>query len=349
MERARQVLKNHIAAKTTPGATAVVISRDRIVATLADGRHTYDVESSSVQLTDRYDLASLTKVVTTTACLLLEEDGKLALDAPVSESVPDFSHGEVTVRHLLAHCSGMPAHRPLYETCRSPEAMLDAICQMPLEAPPGTTTLYSDIGFMLLGAVLERCAGLSLDDLLTRRVLLHLGMSRTGFRPARELLQEIPPTERTLTGPFLRGVVHDENARAMQGVAPHAGLFGTATDMGRLLQAYLNDGWLDGRAVLPAQAVRRYVRRAGLVENSTRALGWDTVSEEGSTAGRFFSTRSFGHLGFTGTSLWADPDRGIGVVLLTNRVHPTRENEGIRRLRPEFHDAVAGEAIRNKQ
>lgn len=342
MERARQVLKDHIRSKTTPGATAVVVVGDRIGQTFAEGRHTYDPDSPAVRVDDRYDLASLTKLVTTTACLLLEEERRISLDDPVSEWVPDFDRdgrGSVTLRHLLAHCSGLPAHRPLYETCRTPDDALEAVCRTPLESTPGTMTTYSDLGFILLGAVLERASGMAMDSLVGERVLDPMGMRQTGYRPAADLLSRIPPTEADGEEP-IHGVVHDDNTRAIGGVAPHAGLFGPATDVARLVMAYLNDGRLDGEQVLPEDGVRGYVARANLVEASTRALGWDTVSESGSSAGQYFSLRSFGHLGFTGTSVWADPEQKLGVILLTNRVHSTYNNDGIRRLRPEFHDAI---------
>lgn len=342
LAQAAKVLGDHVAAGATPGATAVVARGGGTVATLAEGRHTYSAQSRTVSLTDRYDLASLTKLVTTTACLLLEEDGSLELGDPVQTWVSEYARDgreAVTIQHLLAHCSGLPAHRPLSGTCNSAEAFLRAICEMPLESAPGTTTAYSDLGFILLGSVLERASGTSLEPLLVERVLQPLGMTYTTFNPSVDSLDEIPPTEVSIDG-LIHGQVHDDNARAMGGVAPHAGLFGPASDMARLVSAYLCDGQVGSKQVLPAGGVRRYVERANLVEGSTRALGWDTVSETGSSAGKRFSTRAFGHLGFTGTSVWADPETGLAVVLLTNRVHPTRVNEGIKKLRPAFHDAV---------
>jgi len=343
MERARQVLTEHISTGTTPGAVAVVVRGGDTVATLMEGRHTYDTDARPVAMSDRYDLASLTKPVTATACMLLEEQSMLSTTDLVSAWVPAFVGGgreAVQVQHLLAHCSGLPAHLPLYEWCSGSGEFAEAICDISLETPPGEVTRYSDLGFILLGAVLEAASGSTLESLLTERVLNPMGMHRTGFCPSTGLLGEIPPTEVGELG-LIHGAVHDENAQAMGGVASHAGLFGPATDLARLLTAYQNGGRLDGAQVLPEEGARRYVTRAGIVDGSTRGLGWDTVSEEGSSAGRHFSTRSFGHLGFTGTSMWADPETGLGVVLLTNRVHPTRKNNAIRELRPAFHDAVS--------
>lgn len=342
MEQARQVLIEHIAEGTTPGATAVVVRRSETVATFAEGRHTYETDSPRVRLTDRYDLASLTKPVVATACMLLEDAGLLSGSDAVSEWVPGFRDGgreAVTVEHLLTHTSGLPAHRPLFDTCSTAAEALSAVCGFELERTPGTETAYSDLGFILLGAVLEAAAGSDLRTLVTQRVLEPLEMDRTSYRPTPSMVTEIPPTEQTDEG-LIHGVVHDDNARAMGGVAPHAGLFGPAADLGRLLTAYLSGGVLEGKQVLPAEGVEAYTTRVG---DGGRTPGWDTVSEEGSSAGRHFGPLSFGHLGFTGTSMWADPDTGIGIVLLTNRVHPARDNDGIRRLRPAFHDAVMEE------
>lgn len=269
----------------------------------------------------------------------------LNLDERVQKYVPSFKgdgKDRVTIRHLLAHCAGLPAHQRFFETCRGREAVLSAACGTPLAYPPGTRTTYSDLSFLLLGAAVEHVGGASLEELAQRYVLGPAGMEETMYLPGRELSARIPPTEfqAEQRRGLIHGQVHDGNAWAMGGVAPHAGLFGTAADLGRFLRVILNGGRVAGTRVFSEAAIRRYTSRAGLAPGSTRALGWDTVSTEGSSAGRHFSVRSFGHTGFTGTSIWVDSERDVGVVLLTNRVHPTRDNEGIRRLRPEFHDAV---------
>jgi CubicO group peptidase (beta-lactamase class C family) len=347
LARAKEVLERHISEGTTPGAVAEVCRRGGTVVRWAVGRHAYEADSSPVQGDDVFDLASLTKVVATaTVCMVLEDKGMLDLDAPVAEQIPGFRghHRErVTARHLLAHCGGLPAHVPFYRTCGSSEEILEAACAVPLESEPGTKTQYSDVGFLLLGGVLERVGRDSLDRLAQRLVLGPMGMDDTGYRPGCDLRERIPPTEwdREWRGRLVKGEVHDENAAAMGGVAPHAGLFGTAEDLGRSVRFYLCGGSLGDRNVLPEDGIRRYVSRACIVLESTRALGWDTVSEQGSSTGRHFSRHAYGHLGFTGTSVWADPERDLGVVLLTNRTYPTRDNQGIQRLRPEFHDAVA--------
>lgn len=353
LARARQVLVQHVSGHTTPGGVGMVVRREGTAAQWAVGRHTYDASAREVRPDDLYDLASLTKVVvTTTLCMVLEEAGRLDLDAPVGERISAFTgkgRDQVTARHLLAHCGGLPAHRHFYRTCRSKTEVLEAICGVALAYEPGKETVYSDLGFLLLGALVEQASGERLERLAQRLIFDPVGMEETVYRPGADLLARIPPTEydRAWRDRLVHGEVHDENAAEMGGVAPHAGLFGTADDLGRFLRLFLCEGRWEGRRIFSMARIRRFTSRAGIVPGSTRALGWDTVSDEGSSAGRFFLPRSYGHLGFTGTSMWADPERNLGVVLLTNRVHPTRENQGIRALRPAFHDAVSGALTEN--
>ena len=340
----REVLERHVRAKSTPGAVGLAVRGSGGVACWTAGRHTYKPDSPIVREDDLYDLASLTKVVVTTSICMVHEP-HLDLDERVDKYVPAFQgdgKDGVTIRHLLAHCAGLPAHQRFFETSTGRDAVLSAACGTPLAYPPGTATIYSDLSFLLLGAAVERAGGAPLEELARRYVLGPVGMTETMYLPSRELLVRIPPTEfqAEQRRGLIHGEVHDGNAWAMGGVAPHAGLFGTAADLGRFMEVILNGGKVAGTRVFSEAAIRRFTSRAGLAPDSTRALGWDTVSTAGSSAGRHFSDRSFGHTGFTGTSVWVDPERDIGVVLLTNRVHPTRENEGIRRLRPEFHDAV---------
>ena len=223
---------------------------------------------------------------------------------------------------------------------------------MDLDYEPGSKMVYSDLGLILLGSILERLGGAPLEELARRRVFEPLGMKDTRYRPSVTLRPRIAPTERDpWRGRVLVGEVHDENAFALEGVAPHAGLFSTAGDLSRFAQALLNGGILDGQRVVSEATVDLFTRRAGQ-KGSTRALGWDTPTDETgqrsstprqpgySTAGSLFSPRSFGHTGFTGTSLWMDPERELFVILLTNRVHPTRENRAIGAIRPRVADAV---------
>lgn len=342
------VLLNAIADGAFPGAVYVVTDREEVLAEGALGWQTYATDAPPVRTDAMYDLASLTKVVVATTLAMIACDrGLLDLDAPVTRHIPEFAGGgreRVTVRHLLTHSSGLRAWRPFYETCRSKGDVLRAICRIEPEAPPGTQAVYSDLGILLLGEILERLWNLEIDVMARREVLDPLGMRDTMYRPPASLLGRIPPTEvrETWRKGLIHGEVHDENTAAMGGVAPHAGLFGTACDLGVFGRMMLNRGMHEGRRLIAGETVDLFTRRAEVVGGSSRALGWDTRSETGSSAGGRFSLRSYGHTGFTGTSLWIDPERGIGAVLLTNRVHPTRKNQKIKEVRPAFHDAVMG-------
>jgi CubicO group peptidase (beta-lactamase class C family) len=338
------LLDRYVERGAFPGGVIAVGRRDRLVHLHPFGRLSYDEGAPPVAADTIYDLASLTKVVPTTAmAMILFDEGRLDLDRPVQAYLTGFTGAgkeEVTVRHLLTHSSGIEGHLPLYLEIRGKEAYVERIQRMDLVYEPGTKSVYSDFGIVLLGAILERIAGEPLDAFVRRRVFEPLGMDGTAFRPGPELLPRIAPTEDDpWRGRVVRGEVHDENAAAMGGVAPHAGLFGTAGDLARFARMILQGGDFEGRRIVSEATVDLFTRRAG-VPSSDRALGWDTRAAEGSSAGELFSPGSFGHLGFTGTSLWIDPERELFVVLLTNRVHPTRENTLIREARPAVHDAV---------
>jgi beta-N-acetylhexosaminidase len=340
-----RVMEDALAKRAFPGAVLAVGKDSALVHLKAYGRFTYDAWSSAVQPDTIYDLASLTKVVaTTTAAMILVDEGRLDLSKPVGAFLPAFRGGakdRVTVAHLLTHSSGIDWWAPLHLELKTREAYLQRIQAMDLVYEPGTKSLYSDLGVLLLGEVLERVAGESLHSFVRRRVLEPLGLRDTTYRPPPELLPRIAPTEQDAwRGRMLRGEVHDENAYALGGVAPHAGLFGTAPELARVAQMLLNGGVYDHERIVSREVVDRFTRPAG-IPGSSRALGWDTPSE-GSSAGTRFSARSFGHTGFTGTSMWMDPERRLFVILLSNRVHPTRENQLIRQVRPAVADAVVG-------
>jgi uncharacterized protein YbbC (DUF1343 family)/CubicO group peptidase (beta-lactamase class C family)/beta-glucosidase-like glycosyl hydrolase len=352
MAEVDRLLEEFVAAGAFPGAVVAVGKSGKLVHLRAFGRHSYDAEAPAVTVDTRYDLASLTKVIaTTTAAMILVDSGRLDLDAPVQAFLPRFvGPGKelVTVRHLLTHSSGIDWWAPLYEQVGdlAPEAAhaaaLEIIQAKPLVAAPGEKTLYSDLGILLLGEIIERVTAEPFESYVSRRVLRPLGMTKTGYRPAPEILAEVAPTELDSTWRHrpVHGEVHDENAASLGGVAPHAGLFGTAPDLARFAQMLLNGGVLEHRRLVSRAAVDLFTRRAEVVEGSSRALGWDTKSPTGSSAGSLFSDRSFGHTGFTGTSIWIDPERDLFVILLTNRVHPTRDNIQIRQVRPAIADAV---------
>jgi len=292
-----------------------------------------------------YDLASLTKVVgLTTGLMLAVADGRIELDAPVSRYVPAFQgpgKEAITVRMLLTHSSGLPAHRRLWEQSSGPETALALVNATPLDTTPGARMVYSDLGAIVLTEALEAVTGTSLDRWLADRVFTPLGMASTRFRPPASWEERVAPTEQDpWRGRMLRGEVHDENASWLGGISGHAGLFSTADDLlrfGEWLLAQWHGQPAAGLPVLPQQVVRQFTTRQNVVSGSSRALGWDTPSP-GSSAGRRLSGSSFGHTGFTGTSIWIDPERDLVVVLLSNRVHPSRDNPRLGPLRPVVAD-----------
>jgi CubicO group peptidase (beta-lactamase class C family) len=269
------------------------------------------------------------------------------LDAPIERYLREWADGPrpawrclITPRHLLTHTSGLPPHRDYFLAAKNKSELLRKILAEPLEAEPGAKEAYSDLGFVLLGEIIERVTGKPLNLLADEQIFQPLGMNNTMFSPPRKLLPRIAPTERDFAfrKRLILGEVHDENACVMGGIAGHAGLFGTAGDLAVFCQMLLNGGVYAHRRILRRSTVAEFTAPQPLAGNA-RSLGW-SMPTENSSSGHCFSSRSFGHTGFTGTSLWIDPDRQLFVVLLTNRVHPTRENQKIQDLRPALHDAV---------
>jgi CubicO group peptidase (beta-lactamase class C family) len=320
----------------------------------AVGHFTYEPNSSRVEPGTVFDLASLTKVLATTAAVMrLYDRGQLALDASLAEWLPEFAEADasdtrrsrVTLRMLLDHSSGLPGYAPLFESANDRLAMIDASLRQPLTADPGTRAEYSDIGFMILGYLVEKIAGERLDSFCQREIFAPLGMSTARFCPEQELRTSIPPTEddRNFRHRVIQGEVHDENACVMGGVAGHAGLFSDAVDSLRFARCILANGLTaSGTQLFAAQTVAHFAEAAQQPPGTSRALGWDTPSAP-SSSGSLFSPRSIGHLGFTGTSLWIDLDAAVAITLLTNRTWPDRSNQAIRGLRPRFHDALRRE------
>ncbi len=296
-----------------------------------------------------YDLASLTKVIgLTSAVFLLLADNRLDLDARVSSYLPEFDgpgKSEVTVRHLLTHTSGLPPWIPLHLETDGPQAAIERVLAEELEADPGSRYAYSDLGAIVMTKVVERIADQPLDQFLERRLFGPLDMRDTRFRPPPEWADRIAPTERDAwRDRVVRGEVHDENAFHLGGVSGHAGLFSNALDLSRfalwILDAY-HDRLAGREPLLPADLVQSLVAVQPGPEGSTRAIGWDTpTSGGGSSSGHLLGPASFGHTGFTGTSIWIDTERDMFIILLTNRVHPTRENRALLPLRGEIADMV---------
>lgn len=339
-------LQHQAATGAFPGAVLLAGLNGAVVLTATAGVYGED-DPRPVSDTTVYDLASLTKVIgLTTAVMLLVADGALDLDRPVAEYLPRFrgpGKDAVTVRHLLLHSSGLPAWRPLYEEADNREQALSLVFATPLDTAAGLRYRYSDLGAILLTRIVETVSGESIDRLLERRVFHPLGMRRTTYRPPASWRAFIAPTEHDpWRGRALLGEVHDENTARLGGVSGHAGLFSTAPDLARfafwLLDVY--HGRNTPALPISRDLVRDFTRRHDAPPGSTRALGWDTPSADGSSGGSCIAASSFGHTGYTGTSIWIDPARELVIILLTNRVHPTRENIAIRRVRPVAADRV---------
>jgi serine-type D-Ala-D-Ala carboxypeptidase len=337
-----RILRQAIEARAFPACAVAITHNGELVAEKAFGHFTYDRSSAVVSRDTLFDLASLTKVVATTAmAMILYERGILDLEAPVTSVVPEFvsndPRSEITLRMLLAHSSGLPAYERLFLRANSREELLRAAFVTELTADPGARAEYSDIGFIILGVALERLADESLDTFCQREVFGPLGMSQTTFNPAKSFRRKIAATadDRNFRHRVIQGEVQDENAYVLGGVAGHAGLFSTAADIARFAHAMLNGG----HPILRSQTVELFTRRESSPPGTSRALGWDTPSSP-SQSGKHFSAHSFGHLGYTGTSLWIDPERKFSVTLLTNRTWPDCQNQTIKQVRPSFHDAV---------
>ncbi len=361
MDAVLQAFQRAVHEKVFPGAVALVRSRGTVVFHEAVGTRGGPSDDRPVCRESIYDLASLTKpLATSTAMVCLVQDGRLHLDQPVAHWVAELEGSPfagVALRHLLSHGAGLPAWRPYYERLapsRLPprnegerrqrlRELLRAIASEPVEYEPGSRSLYSDLGFMLLGVVVERCAGTSLAAYCRQRIYEPLGIASLSYNSGdaadamvRDPANIVPTGWDHWRNRSLCGEVHDENAYALGGVAGHAGLFGTAHAVSQLSAAWLRavkgrDGFLN------AALAERFVRRQ--TDGASWGLGWDTPSAP-SSSGTRFSSRAFGHVGFTGTSLWIDPSCELEVVIVSNRVHPTRANTAIQTFRPRIHDAI---------
>lgn len=367
-ELVEEAMQEALAEGVFPGAVLLVRQGDAFFYLRAFGSRSLVPQVAPMREDTIFDVASLTKpLATSVAMMLLVKEGKIRLDDRVARFVPNFSvHGkaQVTLRQLLAHCSGLPAWKPYYKEVLAEERrggrvnflgtsaakafVYQFIERERVEAEPGTRTLYSDIGFILLGAVIEQLSGMSLDRFCQERIFRPLGMRSTGFvdlgllraRRLEPITEMIAPTEECpWRQKLLWGEVHDDNAYAMGGVAGHAGLFSSARDIDTLL-CCLEECYYRVGGMIPQRLIREFWTKDPTVPGSTWCLGWDTPSPQGSSAGRHFSAESVGHLGFTGCSVWIDLAERCHVVLLSNRVHPRRDNDKIREFRPRLHDLI---------
>ena len=358
-DRASEILLEGILDRAFPAASAEVGRSHGPIWRRAFGTLTYQADSAGVGHDTIFDLASLTKIIaTTTLVMRAVDDGVLSLEDRVAAHISEWRGTDreaVTLRDLLAHASGLPAYLPFFRDHTGRVEFEPAICHTPLEYAPRSQSIYSDLGFMLLGFILEdlrrdtRGAGRRFDPSATlssqfKRIAAFITIEPLAYNPTRTWRPRIAPTEHDeWRGRTLQGEVHDENAWALGGAAGHAGLFGTAGAVGAFAQSVLRT--IAGERVVAApDTFRAFIRGAG-IPGSSRALGWDTMLPTSSCGSRMSPT-AIGHTGFTGTSLWIDWERDVYVVLLTNRVHPTRENNRLRAIRPEFHDAVIEELDR---
>lgn len=370
LDRVRATLLAAIDVGVFPGAVLHVRRRGQVWREAAVGRTASSPIGKPVTPHTLYDLASLTKpLATTSAILQLVQDKMLQLEDPVARHLPELhgaAIGEARVWHLLTHSSGLPGWRPFYQWLGQGAAALEPVAgdrtkqervlgfirSERLECIPGERSLYSDLGFMLLGWIVERLAQQSLAELCRDRLHGPIGAWPLAFVPSGQTVATIfgpesvaaPTEEDPWRGRLLEGEVHDENAAALGGVAGHAGLFGTAQAVACVAQAWL-EAWSGRPSRWSSELVRRFVTRQTVIPSSTWALGWDTPSGCASSAGSYFSKAAFGHLGFTGTSIWVDPVEQLVVVLLSNRVHPTRHNDAIKTFRPKIHDVIWDECV----
>lgn len=326
-----------------PGASVAVTQTGKFVGSEAFGHFTFAENPPPVTPATIFDLASLTKVIaTTTASMILFDRKVLDLDRPICEVLPEFAGHDprrlaITFRMLLAHSSGLPSHKRYFEKCSSRESLLQAVFQTPLKADPATQVEYSDIGFILLGVAMERLTNEALDSFCAREIFQPLGMDRTCFNPPVAWRDQIPPTleDRYFRHRIIQGEVNDENAYVLSGIAGHAGLFASAEDVAKFALCMLRDGL----PIIRAETVKLFTARQALPAGTSRALGWDTPSRP-SQSGKYFSEASFGHLGYTGTSLWIDPEREVSITLLTNRTWPDAKSQAIKQVRPAVHDVM---------
>ncbi len=339
------VLEKAIEEKVFPGAQVAIVEKGKLVAHRAFGHQTYYEGAPAVDENTIYDMASVTKVAATTlVAMRLAEQKRLMLDIPVKSYLPDFSGGEkdsVTVRHLFTHSGGVHWWADLWNKAENKQGALEYIYDLPLDYTPGDSMIYSDLGLIMIGEIIEVITGKRIDQLAKEMYYKPLGMKDTGYQPDKSLLPRIAPTEigGSMNRELIHGDVHDENTFFFDNVSSHAGLFSTAKDMAVLAQMILNGGIYNHRRYFKPETLQEWTSRQNMPEGSIRALGWTTPYKR-SLAGSFFSPGSFGHTGYTGTSLWIDPNRDIAIVLLTNRVHPTRERGGMSPVRRAFHDAA---------
>jgi beta-glucosidase-like glycosyl hydrolase/CubicO group peptidase (beta-lactamase class C family) len=346
LKKVDDVIQSAIRDSAFPGAALLVARNGVVVHNKGYGFLDYGIYSKPVNENTMYDLASVTKVIATTSAVMrLVDDGTLSLSDPIVKYLPQFGQKgkeNITLYNLMVHNSGLPAWRRFYDFCRDPQCVIDSVFATPLVYKTGDSTVYSDLGLITIGKLVERVTGVGLDTFVDSVFFRPLGMRNTMFNPPPRLWERIAPTEVDTfwqrTGVAVRGRVHDENAAVLGGVSGHAGLFSTTSDLAIMLQMLLNGGTYGGNRYIKEETVKQFVSRQS--PKSSRGIGWDTKSSDRSFSGALTSMKTFLHTGFTGTSVVVDPEKNVIIVFLTNRVHPTRANTKIFDVRPRVHDAV---------
>lgn len=338
------VLLRAVADSAFPGAYAVVGSSKGIIAEFGAGKLDAN-DATKPNARTVWDMASMSKLVSTTSAMIqLVGSNRVVIDSPVVFYLPSWKASgtsRITVRELLTHSSGLPAGRPLYKEADTDTAARTLVYATSPVAPPGSKYVYSDLGFILLGRLVQQVTGTPLDQYVEKNVFGPLKMTDTRYLPPASWIPRIAPTEiDPWRGRHIRGEVHDENASRLGGVAGHAGLFSSARDISRFAELYLSGGVLDGKRIFQTSTLNQFITIQDKAL-SHRALGWETANGTNS-AGHRLAPMAFGHTGFTGTSLWMDPTRDLFVLLLSNRVNPTRQNTKISGVRVALADAVVG-------
>jgi serine-type D-Ala-D-Ala carboxypeptidase len=341
-----QEVQNWIGQKAFPGAVLAIGQHGKLVALKSFGKMDYSEHAHAMRRKTLFDLASLTKVIaTTTAAAILYDRGQLDLDAPVTRYIPEFAgvegHEKVLVHHLLSHSSGLNSRQVLWKQAGDRPGIMKLAYTLPLDSTPGERAQYRDYNMIVMGEIVYRISGQRLDEFVYHNAFGPLHLKYTRYNPPAKWIGRIAPTEQddALRHQMVRGIVHDENAYLMGGVSGHAGLFSSARDLAAIAQLWLNGGTYKGKRILSEATVKLFMQRQLSPAQTTRALGWDTPGEK-SFPGELASPTAIIHTGFTGTSIYIDPKRDAFIILLTNRVHPTRQNLLINQARPAIHTAI---------
>ncbi len=339
------IMQSAVSDSVFPGATLLFGRGDEVIYSKGFGHFTYDKSSPETKPNSIFDLASVSKVVaTTSAAMILVDESKLDLDEKVITYLPEFNNNgkdKITIRNLLLHNAGLAPFKKYYDEFSTAEEVINDIMNLPLNNPPGEKFVYSDLGMITLQKVIERISGNPMDVFLHEKLFTPLEMNQTMYNPSNELRNNCVPTEldNFWRMRLLQGEVHDERAYMLNGVAGHAGLFSTTEDLSNFVIMLLNNGRYKEKQIIDPIIIEDWTSKQS--EQSDRGIGWDTKSIDGySSAGTMFSKNSFGHTGYTGTSIWVDKESKLFVILLSNRVHPTRANKKISEFRPIIHDAI---------